>query len=378
VPFWLLGLPAGAMVDRLRPRQVMVACDVLQAAAFSAIATLAAAGRLSFPGLLALVGVSGCATVFFQVASNSYLPELFTDPRDLQRGNARLFLSESLARSLGPMSAGPVIALVGITAAIAANAGTFAVSVVSLLAIRHRVGKRMASPREPGWLRRDIRSGLRFVRGNPYLEPVIACGTVYALFLSMVEASIVLYGRGVLGLGSMGIGAVVGGAALGFPVGSGLSGRLVDRLGIPRTLVTAACVAVTGLVAMPVAGSLGSVAGLVGAGVVQGMGQGAFGPTSLTLRQTETPAGLLGRVNAVNRVLIWGAIPLGSLLAAATIRLAGLETVLWVGGLGTTMCLPVLLRRGLRASLRSAASPTHPQPDPISAAAGRKSPHHDR
>ncbi|HET8641426.1 MAG TPA: hypothetical protein VFM37_05785, partial [Pseudonocardiaceae bacterium] len=136
-----------------------------------------------------------------------------------------------------------------------------------------------------------------------------------------------------------------------YPVGNLLSGRVIELLGIPRTLVFGAVVSVTGLVLMPVAGSAGWVVGLVAGSVVHCVGEGIFGPTALTLRQTAAPPAILGRVNSVQRFLIWGMIPVGSVLASVTITVAGLSAAVWVGGIGTALCLPVLVRRGIRSAL---------------------------
>lgn len=350
-PFLLFGLPAGAIVDRLPRRLTMILCDSAQAAIFALVAVLALLGVLSFPLLLLLIACAGSATVFFQVAYTSYLPELFSEARDLQRGNARLFFSESTARTLGPVLAGPVIALLGPIIAVAVNAGTFMMSVFSLTMIKHRAPAQPVAARPRGWLYRDIREGLRFVFGHSELEPVLLCGAVYVLFLSMIEASLVLYCRDVLGVGAVGIGFIVGAAALGFPLGNLLSLRLVNGLGVASSLVVSASVSVMGLVLMPVAGSAGSVIGLVAASVLHGVGEGAFGPTSLTLRQTASPAQLLGRINSVQRFLLWGMVPIGSLAAALAIKLVGLGGAMWVGGVGTLLCLPLLFRKGIRADL---------------------------
>ena len=345
LPFLVLGLPAGAILDRLRRRPVLIACDSVQAVSYLAVALLAVAQRLPFWLLLLLIGINGCATVFFQIASTSYLPALLADPRSLQRGNIRLQLSESLSRSLGPALAGPLIAATGVASAVLANAGTFVI-----------LGADPAGDPAPpgiqrGWLVRDVRAGLAFVAHHRLLEPVLSCGTVYVLFQSMVMAILVLYCGQVLQLRAAAIGLVVGAAALGYPIGNLASGRLTDRLGAPRTLVMGAVVSVLGIVLIPVGGGVGLTPGLVAASVVHGVGEGAFGPTWLTLRQTITPAGLLGRVNSVERFLLWGAVPLGSLLASLSIRLTGLEGAMWIGALGTVLCLPPLLRRGVLASL---------------------------
>ncbi|MEU7828728.1 MFS transporter [Nonomuraea sp. NPDC049129] len=375
VPFLPLGLPAGAIVDRLPRRTVMLVCDGVQVLAFGAIWVLAVLGGLTFPVLFALILVSGCAVVFFQVAYTSYLPSLYGEAEALHRGNTRLALSESAAKALGPMAAGPVIAALGLVGAIAANMVSFTASLTSLALIRHREkvatelsttapgtapGSGTTTPghgREPGWMRRDIAEGLRFALRHPILRPVLACGTVYVLALSMVETSLVLYCRNVLGLSPGWIGVVIGAAAAGYPIGNLLSTRLIRRLGSPRTLVLAASVSVLGIVAMPALGSLGGAPGAIGlvaGSIVHCVGEGAFSPTSITMRQVLTPASLLGRVGSVQRFLLWGAIALGSLLAAAATALGGLAAAVWIGALGTILCLPALLQRGIRAAMTSA------------------------
>lgn len=360
VPFLPLGLPAGAIVDRLPRRTVMLVCDGVQVLAFGAIWVLAAAGGLTFPLLFALILVSGCAVVFFQVAYTSYLPSLYDEADALHRGNTRLALSESTAKALGPMAAGPVIAALGLVGAVAANMASFAASLASLALIRHREpsAAEPGTARESGWMRRDIAEGLRFALRHPMLRPVLVCGTTYVLFLSMVETSLVLYCRNILGLSPGWIGVVIGAAAAGYPIGNLLSARLIRRLGSPRTLVLAASVSVLGIVAMPALGSLGGptgAVGLVAGSVIHCVGEGAFSPTSLTMRQVLTPAALLGRVGSVQRFLLWGAIALGSLLAAGATALGGLTMAVWIGALGTVLCLPALLQRGIRAAMTSRA-----------------------
>ncbi|MEU7894534.1 MFS transporter [Nonomuraea sp. NPDC049152] len=350
LPFLPLGLPAGAIVDRLPRRTVMLVCDGVQVVAFGAVWVLLATGSLTFPLLLALVLLSGCAVVFFQVAYSSYLPTLIHDPERLHTGNARLALSESSANAVGPMVAGPLIHALGVVGAIAANVVSFVASVLSLALIKHREPVRQAAARERGWLRKDIVEGLRFVAGHPLLEPIIACGTTYVLFLSMVETSLVLYCRDVLGLSPQWIGVVLGAAAAGFPIGNLVSARLVRRFGAPRTLVGAAALSVAGILSMPVLGAQVGAIGLVAGSIVHCVGEGAFGPTSLTLRHTASPAELLGRVGAVHRFLTWGAMSLGALLAAGVTALAGLSAAVWIGAFGTALCLPALVRRGIRAA----------------------------
>lgn len=372
VPFLFLGLPAGAILERLPRRTTMLVCNGAQFVLFGAIWVLAATGVLRFWMLAPLVLASGCAVVFFQVAYTSYLPSMIIDPDELHRANARLALSESSAHSVGPMLAGPVIKLFGVVGAIAVDALTFLGSVVCLLRIKHIEEVPEVSSRAPGWIRRDIKEGLRFVGRHPVLQPVLACGTAYALFLSMIETSLVLYCLQVLHLAPQWIGVVTGAAAAGYPIGNLLSTRLARRLGTHSALMAAATTSVLGIICMPVMGTIGGrigVLGLVAGSILHCIGEGAYGPISLTLRQTESPVALRARIGSVQRFFMWGAVSIGSLMAAASTAVFGLAGSVWIGGLGTIIALPALYRRGMRDKIRARRHPEqaaedwiHPEP----------------
>ncbi|WP_428240312.1 MFS transporter [Gynuella sp.] len=349
LPFLLVGLQAGAMIDYLRRRSVMLLCEAVQVVTFLTIALLGYFDRLSFPVLMLLVGVSGVSLVFFQIAYTSFLPELYTDKEKLHKANSWLTFFESSSKSLGPMLAGPVIALFGTVIAVFVNAVSSIVSLVTIGLIQHKKERIELNRREKqrGWMRRDIAEGLVFVFRHPILEPVITCGVVYVMFTMMVRTTIVLYCVKVMGLSESLVGIVIGASALGFPIGNLLSVHLVRRVGVGRGLVLSATTAVVGLAFIPVAGMAGSVLGLIIANVIHGMGEGSFGPTAVTLRQTAAPAELLGRVNSVQRVLTWGAFSIGSLLASGATLLFGLDHALWIGGLCSMLCVPVLARRGV-------------------------------
>lgn len=360
LPFLLLGLQAGAIVDRLPRLATMIGANTLQFISFGAIWLLAAIDSLSFATLLILITISGCAVVFFQVAYTSYLPDLFKNPKDLHRGNARLALSESTSQAVGPMAAGPVISLMGVVGAVAASTIGFVVSVVTLMMMKHKEPPRAKTVRERGWMRKAIGEGLRYVLGHPVLQPIMLCGTTYALFLTMVTTSLVLYCKIELGLSPQWIGIVVGAAAAGYPIGNMISAKLGERLGYEKALFVSAALSVAGILSMPAFGSIGGIAGtcgLVFGSIFHCVGEGSYSPTSLTLRQLVTPPELLGRVGSVQRFLMWGMISLGSLFASIATALVGLTGAMWIGAIGTVLCLPALLRRGIRAAVLNTADP---------------------
>ncbi|MER5360805.1 MFS transporter [Streptomyces sp. NPDC002785] len=361
-PFLVLSLPAGALIDRRRRRAVLLACNAVQAGVFGLLVLIAWLHQLSFALLMLLLVISGCALVFFQVAYTTYLPSLISDPDELHRGNSRLYLSESASKTLGPVAAGPLVSLLGPLVTIAVNAGSFLVSFAAIKAIGHREPEPEATPVEREGMIREIREGLSFVLRHPWLEPVLSAGAIYVFFFSVLEASLVLYLHYTWGMSAGAIGLVLGLAGLGYPVGSLLSKRIMDRIGTSRALILSLVVNILGCVAMPVFGSVGWTVGLIAGGIMQAFGDAVFGPISLTLRQRVTPPGLLGRVNSVQRFLLWGMVPLGSLTASALISLDGLATALWTGGVGTALCLPALARRGVRRGWGTPAEAPHDAP----------------
>ncbi len=347
LPFLFLSLIAGALIDRLPLKRVMLVCDSIQASIFLLIVVLAWFKMLSLILLLGLVFISGCVLVFFQIAYSSYLPELFSSHNDIQNGNAKLFFSESSARALGPLLAGSLIALLGIMFTIFMNCLTFVISVLTLFAIRQKSEAPKRLNQSEQRLMSDIREGLLFIFRHNKLEPVITCGSVYVLFLSMVMSCLVIYCDRILNLSPVMIGIVVGSAAIGMSIGNLLAPKVVNRYGNSQTLILGAFISVSGIVGIPISGAFHSPAFLIIAGIVHGIGEGFFSPTALTLRQTETPKQLLGRINSVQRCLLWGMIAVGSLLSSLVIHLWDISSALWLGGVGSILCLIPLLRRGI-------------------------------
>lgn len=110
LPWLLMGLPAGAWVDRLPRRPVMLGCDVVSAAAFASVPLAAAFGLLTVAQLYAVATIGGAASVFFSTAYLVFLPSIVTDDA-LVEGNAKLQGSESAAQLVGPALAGGVAQL---------------------------------------------------------------------------------------------------------------------------------------------------------------------------------------------------------------------------------------------------------------------------
>src|SRR5690349_21127113 len=124
LPFILLSLPAGVWVDRMRRRPILIAGDLVRAAALISIPVAAWLDVLTIWQLYAVGFINGCATVFFDVAYQSYLPSL-VERDQIVEGNSKLETSRSAAQITGPGIAGLVIGAVTAPIAIVLDSLSF-------------------------------------------------------------------------------------------------------------------------------------------------------------------------------------------------------------------------------------------------------------
>lgn len=342
----LVGLPAGALMDRTRKRPVLIAADLARALVLVTVPVAWWAGRLAFWWLCTVALVHGVLTVFFDVAYVSYLPHLVGRPH-LVEGNARLSAVRSVTSISGPTVAGPLIVMVGAPATLLTSSLGMALSGLLAMSIRKR--EQRPEPDERPRLARDIAEGLRFALGHPALRPIILGDAVFNLFLLMYQTMLLVHLERGIGLSSFGVGLILSGMGCGALLGALLAAGTARRVG-QRTVIWLAplltcpptalmplarpgwsvCVAAAGLAAL----SLG--------GVVRVVAQSS-------LLQTLTPDRLLGRTNATARFVSWGGIPLGGLLGGASGTLFGATATLWIGATGMTLsALPHLLTRRRR------------------------------
>ena len=152
--FLVVGLPAGAWVDRWRKKRVLVTGDAVRAVAFGSIPLVWAVGHLTLGQLYAVALVTGVATVFFDVAYQSYLPAL-VDRHQLVDGNGKLEASRAVAQVAGPGATGVLLRLLGAPLLIAVDAASYLLSALFLSRItKVDVAPDRAARRPRRWRRR--------------------------------------------------------------------------------------------------------------------------------------------------------------------------------------------------------------------------------
>ncbi|MGY5125000.1 MFS transporter [Streptomyces nigrescens] len=339
--FLLVGLPAGAWVDRMRKLPLMIRADVVRAVAMASIPLAAVADALTMVQLYLVALVTGVATVFFDVAHQSFLPQLL--PKDhLVSGNGALETIRSSAQVAGPGLGGGLVQLLGASLAIVADAAGYVLSALFLWGIKQ---PESLPPRIAGSsLRQDIAEGLRFVCGHRLLRVIAVTTGLANFFTATLMATQSVFLVRVLGLAPGVVGLVLAASAVGGLTGALCAGRLAARLGQARIIWLSALA--TGPFAMlwPLSGrGAGAALFAVGSGVVF-FGAVVYNVAQVSFRQALCPPRLLGRMNATLRFLMWGTLPLGALAGGALADAFGARTALvWCAAGFLVVPLPLLL-----------------------------------
>lgn len=339
--FLVIGLPAGAWVDRWRKRRVLITNDVVRALALASLPTAWVLDVLSFAQLLVVALVVGTGTVFFDVAYQSYLPDI-VEPEHIGEGNAKLQASQSVAMIGGPALAGGLIKLVGAPLTIAFDALSFLGSALFVGRIRHVDTPPPRESRRP--LRVEIREGLSFVLRDPLLWRITACTGTSNFFSSMTGALLVLYSLRDLDLDEGNIGVAMGLGAVGGLVGALSTPRINALLGEGRTIPVSALVWVPAGVLMPLAGTvIAPMVALTLSSLLVSFTAVVYNVTQVSFRQRLCPRPLLGRMNASIRFVVWGVMPIGSLAGGILGVALGVRPVFWIALAGSAVAaLPVV------------------------------------
>lgn len=313
LPWLLIGLPAGAWVDGLPARRVMITADLISAAAYASIPLAWWLDALTLTQLLLVALAGGAATVFFRAAYSAFLPQV-VPAAQLEAANGRLFGTESAMQVAGPGVGGLLAQWFTAAFGVLLDALSFVVSAVCLWRIRPE-GEAAARPEAPTPLRTRIAEGVRFVRHDRYLPWLTAVGGLANLGHTGLGALLVLFLVRDLGLDPSGVGLVMALGSCGGLVGALLATPLSRRIGSGHASTVFMLGAGLPCLLVPLAAPGAGVAlvpvGLFLAGVFVVAGNVVRG----AWRQRYVPLRLMGRVVTTTQLVNFGTMPVGGLLS---------------------------------------------------------------
>jgi MFS family permease len=334
VPFVIATLPAGVLVDRMRRRPVMIACDLGRMATMAVIPVAWLLGVLAIWQVIVVAFAIGMFSAVFDVAYQSLLPTLVTKD-EVVEGNSKLTSLSAVSQIGGPAVAGWIIRAVSAPYAVALNAVTYLSSAAFLGRIRTPETK--PDRRADAHMGREIVEGLRYVAKQPVLRAIALEASCMNFFNAITNTLLLYLLARVLHLSSGTIGLILSIASLGGLAGALLASRVGTWVGTARVMWLVPAVTGPLWLTMPLM-HRGVTLWLVAAAFTVVIGGGViFNVTSVSFRQRLAPAHLLGRVNATMRFLILGLMPLGALVGGALGSTIGVRNTLWIACAGCAL-----------------------------------------
>ncbi len=307
LPFLLLYLPAGALVDRWNRKLVMLVCDGGRALALGSIAVALALGRVTLVQIALVAFVEGALFVFFQLAETAALPHVVPQPQlatALAQNQARDQGADLAGQPLGGLLFG-----IGRLLPFAVDAASYAVSFTALLLLRVPLQQRRERARTR--LRAEISEGIAWLWRQRFLRSIALLIGVTNFVHSALPLLVIVRAKE-LGASPALIGAMFAFLGVGAIAGA-LVGPWVQRHVHARTVVIGWlwvwAVQAAVLILMPNALALGAV---LGVGSLFGV---SFNVVTATYRYALVPDRLQARTVSVVRLIAWGTIPLAQLVA---------------------------------------------------------------
>jgi MFS family permease len=339
VPWLVLSLPAGVIVDRHDRGMLMRRSQVAQGLAVAVSAVLVLVHEADIALLVLLAFLLGSAEVIFSNAAQSVLPDLVPSAQ-LPKANGNLQVS----LTLGETFAGPPLGSVLFAASRALPFGLDACSFFGSAALLAGLPRRSSPVTAHAPMRAQIAEGVRYLSGHRLLRIVAVLLGVAGAASQMGQSTLVLLAVQVLHTGSRGYGLLWTAAAVGAVLGGFTAPALTGRLGLLPSLILSLAASAATLAGIGLAPDA-VVAGAMF--TVNGYSVSMWNVVTISLRQQIVPAELFGRVNSVYRMIGWGLLPVGAITGGFVAGAFGLRAPYLLGGIvmgiAAVAALPVLV-----------------------------------
>lgn len=341
LPWLLLSLHGGALVDRLSLRRLLPGVEVTRGVVLLVLASVVLMGQAALPLLYIAAFVIGCGDTLISSGLHAAIPRMVA-PSWLNKANGRILASQVTGGEFIGPAIGGVLFAVAAALPFLVDGLSFLVSAVLLALVLPGRGPD-TTPRTTR-IGEEVMEGLRWFAGNPVLRLLAVVIGAFALFQAGVLALLVLLAIERLGMPEAAFGALLAVGAVGNLLGAALAERL-DRVRISATVlvaggVTAASYVVMGLTTSP---------WLAGAAfLIEGVAIAAANVVTVSLRQQIIPQSMLGRVGSAFRLCIFGTMPVGALVAGFLGNAIGVGPAIAAMGAGQIVVLVLAAPAALR------------------------------
>jgi MFS family permease len=360
-----VGLVAGAWVDRLRRRRVLIWSDLGRAILLGSIPVAAVGGWLSYAQLIVVTTAAAVLTSFFDAADNAYLPTIVERDR-LVQANSALAASGSAAEFTAFGISGFLVQLLSAPIAVALDAVSFLVSAVLIGGIKAEEAKPPTRAERTSVLA-EIRVGVRLVVRDPVLRSFAGAQMALAALWGVFGATWLLFAIDELELGPAAVGVIAGLGGLGSLMGALVAERATRRWGIGRVAIGAMLLAAFGNLLIPLAPAGAPFIAalfLVGQQLIGDSSVTVYDVTETSVRQTMVRDRELGRVASTFRVGAGLAQLVATVGAGVLAEAIGLRATAFLAPIGGLIGAAILFASPVRRLVRLPTAP--PQEEGLS------------
>lgn len=358
LPWLAIGLPSGAIVDRLPNRWLMLVCDAVSAVLLLSVPLAWWCGVLTIWQLIAVAMVVGCAGVFFLSAVQVMFSKVISGDL-LEPANTWVQGSEAASRIVGPGVAGWLAQALGAVVGVLIDALTYLISATCLLAIpAAETRSKKVAPRQR--LVDEVREGVRYVAHDQFLRTIALYAAVCNMAAGALQAVQIVFAVRSVGLTAGAIGTMIAIGGFGGLLGAVLVSRVIRRLGNARALVLAGLITGPFALLLPLTTRGAGIAFFIIGTIVMDSGLLVANVVIDSFRQLYCRPAVLGRVVASTRCLTYGAGAIGSVGGGVIASLVDPRIAMWIAALLQAGAVGVLLASPVRSRRRFPAADAKP------------------
>ena len=330
LPWLLFAIPIGAIVDRVDRRYIFAGANASRSVVVGVLALLIALDHVTIFWLLATAFIIGVCEVAADTTAQSLIPQIL-DEKDFEKGNSRLQISETVIQGFIGAPISGFIYTAAIYLPFFINSLGFAISALFALTIPVKYLQDIRQEGEEKTERRfveDMKFGITYLFNQKVLRRLVVTTATIGLCYSMGSATMVLFIIKELGLQERFFGVILAIQGVGAILGALVASRTSSKFGRSKVM-TFAIVASSAVLLLQ--GFSPNIYIFVALATFGGFVISQWNILLMATYQTVIPKELYGRIHGTRRTLVWGAMPLGSLLGGVLANFT-LRLPLYVGG----------------------------------------------
>ncbi|HCD3012081.1 TPA: MFS transporter [Staphylococcus aureus] len=320
IPYAILGLPAGALIDRLNKKTIMKCADIIRLISYLSIPVLSFYNMLSIFQIYVVAIISGIGLVFHSISEVSIIPSIVKE-EDLASANSYIYATQNVSEFLGPIIGGLLYTYMGYSILIFIDSMTFLLSFFSLILIKIETKSIFNQEKlsEKNFLS-DVKVGFDYLLSNSTIRVMAVVVSLSNLIISPYYIYIVMFVKEDMNQSSQALGLVLGISSLGALIGSLSASFLLKLFNFGKLIVIILFLDTIFRLMLPFSTYIFILIPLLG---LTYMTQSILNIAIITLRQKKCSEHMLGRVNSVFKTMVFAFRAIGLFLGGILLENKG-------------------------------------------------------